>query len=107
MPRTPPICIWRKLVTRPWLESNEWKLHELTGGLYAVIERVGKQRLLVEVASRSAHQLEQAFGGRSERLSRDWLNEMIRARRTKPIRVGKRLVVTSDERSRAENALII
>src|SRR3712207_4824121 len=110
MPRTQPTYIWRKLVTSEWLEANEWKLHELTDGGFAVIERPGRKRSLVEVATASgtsARRLQQTFGGRSERLSRDWLNEMLRARSAKPIRVGHRLVVTSNERADQPESLII
>jgi ribosomal protein L11 methyltransferase len=106
MPKHAPTYIWRKLVTPFWLESNEWKLQELTDGAFAVIERPARHRLLIEVASSNPRQLLQALGGRSEKLSRDWLNEMLRAKRLKPIRVGKRLTVRSDGEA-ARNTLII
>lgn len=99
-----PTYIWRKLATADWLESNEWKLHEMTGGEFAVIERPTRKRLLVEVPchrAKQANQLRAAFGGRSEKLSRDWLNEMLRAKSSKPIRVGKRLVITHEAEGRA------
>lgn len=105
-----PTYIWRKLTTADWLEMNEWKLHEMTGGEFAVIERPTRKRLLVEVPCRratEANRLHAAFGGRSEKLSRDWLNEMLRAKSSKPIRVGKRLIVSSDEKHAAPNTLII
>ncbi len=110
MPKRAPTYIWRKLVTPEWLETNEPKLHEMTDGGFAVIERVGRTRLLVEVASENrakAHALQREFGGRSEKLSDDWLNEMLRAKSTKPIRVGKRLVVVNDERNAGPDTLII
>src|SRR3954451_9282952 len=105
-----PTYIWRKLVTANWLETNEWRVHEMTDGEFAVIERVTRKRLLVEVPCRNeadANRLHETFGGRREKLSRDWLNEMLRAKSTKPIRVGKRLVVTGDEKSAEPNTLII
>ncbi|MFL6569243.1 MAG: 50S ribosomal protein L11 methyltransferase [Chthoniobacterales bacterium] len=110
MPNPAPTYIWRKLTTADWLETNEWKLHEMTGGEFAVIERPTRKRLLVEVPCRrgiDADGLRDAFGGRSEKLSRDWLNEMLRAKSSKPIRVGKRLVVVSDEKHAAPDTLII
>lgn len=107
MPQPAPTYIWRKQVTHEWLETNESQLQEMTGGGFAVIERVGRARLLIEVASRDSTRLLRTFGGRSEKLSCDWLNEMLRARKTKPIRVGQRLVVTSDEETAEANALII
>ncbi|HEX8680374.1 MAG TPA: 50S ribosomal protein L11 methyltransferase, partial [Chthoniobacterales bacterium] len=99
MPTTPPTYIWRRLATREWVDANEPRLHVLTNGGFAIIERVGRKRLLVEVACSSrayANRLVDAFGGRSEKLARDWLNELLRKRSTKPIRVGSRLVVISD-----------
>jgi ribosomal protein L11 methyltransferase len=103
MAKSAPTYIWRKLATRGWVSANESTLDTLTAGAFAVIERVGRKRLLVEAACMSglANRLVEAFGGRSEKLSRDWLNEMLRAKSTKPIRVGNRLVVTSAE-ERAE-----
>src|SRR5947209_9261057 len=107
MSQPAPTYIWRKLVTPQWLETNECKLHELTDGGYAVIERPLRSRLLVEVAGNCAPQLQKAFGGRSEKLGRDWLNELLRAKRAKPIRIGSRLIVTSDEDATEPNTLII
>jgi ribosomal protein L11 methyltransferase len=105
-----PTYIWRKLATADWIETNEWKLHEMTSGEFAVIERVTHKRLLVEVPCRNralANRLRAAFGGRSEKLSRDWLNEMLRAKSSKPIRVGKRLVVSSNEKHVEPSTLTI
>lgn len=108
MANASPTYIWRKLTTAEWLAANEWTLQELTDGRHAVIERVGRKRLLVELACRGraeAARLNQAFGGRSEKLSRDWLNEMLRNRSAKPIRVGHRLVVTSDDEASHDEAV--
>lgn len=105
MPQAPPTHIWRKLVTPEWFETNEPQLQLLTDGGFAVIERVGRKRALVEVACATrakANRLTDAFGGRSELLSRDWLNELLRKRRAKPIRVGSRLVVVSDDDAHAD-----
>ncbi|HEY0368482.1 MAG TPA: 50S ribosomal protein L11 methyltransferase [Chthoniobacterales bacterium] len=107
MPQPAPTYVWRKLVTDDWLATHEWKLDELTGGEFAVIERPNRQRLLIEVASTNANLLKAQFGGRSEKLSRDWLNEMLRAKRSKPMRIGKRLIVTSDESADSADTLVI
>src|SRR3954465_10259425 len=101
MHKSAPTYIWRKLATAAWIETNEWKLHEMTGGEFAIIERPTRKRLLVEVPCHRARQADRllgAFGGRREKLSRDWLNEMLSAKSSEPIRVGKRLVVSSDEK---------
>lgn len=109
MSKHAPTYIWRKLVSGDWLAAHEPSVQEITAGLHAVIARAGKQRLLVEMAcgQAQARELERAFGGRSEKLSRDWLNEMLRAKKSKPIRAGQRLVVVGDEEGAPPEALII
>jgi len=104
-----PAYIWRKRVSAEWLERHQQELDALTGGTSAVIERSGRKQLLVEAATNGAgaRRLHRAFGGRSEKLGRDWLNEMLRARRTRPIRIGQRLIVTSDEAAAPSANLLI
>ena len=109
MAPTAPNYIWRKLVTQEWFDRKEFALQELTDGAFALIERPRRRRLLIELCADRAktREIEQRFGGRSEKLSRDWLNEMLRTRRTKPIRIGNRLTITSEARAKKENALVI
>ncbi len=110
MPKSTPTYIWRKLVSGDWLAAHEVSVQEITAGLHAVIARAGKQRLIVEMAcdgQAQARAMERAFGGRSEKLSRDWLNEMLRAKKSKPIRAGQRLVVVGQEEGAPPDALII
>ena len=61
----------------------------------AVIERPDRKRIELEVASRSRAQLQtlgRKFGGRVEKLRRDWLKRALR-RKTQPIRVGKKQLI--------------
>jgi ribosomal protein L11 methyltransferase len=81
--------LWRKSATRGWLSSKT------IAGL-TVIERPGRKRLQLEVCCKSATQarrLVDEFGGRVEKLPRDWLKRFSREQEGKPIKIGKRLVV--------------
>lgn len=84
-------------------------MQERTRGALTVIERPGRKRVLIEVATNGAgaRRLQRELGGRTEKLGRDWLNEMLRARRRQAIRIGKRLAIMSDATEGNENTLII
>ena len=61
-----------------------------------IVKRPGHKRFQLEIAcnarARSQVLLEQ-FGGRVEELPRNWLERFARARESKPIKIGKRLIV--------------
>src|SRR2546421_7495138 len=87
--------LWRKSATPRWLSDNENKLRTRTGDQLAVIERADRKRLQLEVASRSRAELQRLvnqFGGRIEKLPRDWLKRFSR-HKTKPIKVGGRSLI--------------
>lgn len=91
--------IWQKLTTTAWLDAHEFSLHQATRGGHAVVEIPKRIRLRVEsfCASRSiANALRDRFGGSIRRLPSDWRTRWLTAHRTKPLRVGKRLVVASE-----------
>jgi ribosomal protein L11 methyltransferase len=94
-----PIYIWRKLAKREWLLEHEAALDTLSGGRLAVIELADRKQLHFEAcASRTAAQrLLRIFGGKMEKLPRDWLKRFSRSNTAKPIRIGGRLFVTSAE----------
>lgn len=78
--------------------KNEARLSAHTGSGFAVIERPGRKRLQIEASSETRSQAEilaQAFGGKSERLPRDWLDRFCVANAGKPLRIGRRLVIHS------------
>lgn len=107
MARARPSYLWRKTARASWLSAHEARLQEQTGGEYAVIERPGRERLLIEAFSRTKHaaeQLRQAFGGSIAQLSSDWEAEAFAAARVKPIRIGKRLIVASNPSDAPKNA---
>ena len=70
-------------------------LRALVGDQLAVIERPNRKRLRLEVASKSPavlQELKNQFGGRIEKLRRDWLQRSLR-RKTKPIKIGSRKLI--------------
>lgn len=94
-----PIYIWRKSAKREWLVGCEARLDKLSGGHLAVIERTNLKRLQLEacVSRSSAERLLRTFGGRMEKLPRDWLTRFPQSKARKPIRIGTRLVITNLE----------
>ena len=87
--------LWRRLATQRWADDNQEKLWTLAGSELAVITRPDRKRIQLEVASgRRAALLNLAkqFGGRIEKLPRNWLKQSLR-RKTKPIKVGNRTLV--------------
>ena len=83
--------LWRKLAGRLWLASHETALRALVGGQLVMIERPNRMRVQLEVASRSQSHLEklgQEFGGRIEKLPRDWWQRFLRQQKAKPLKVG-------------------
>src|SRR6266576_3508727 len=89
--------LWRRLAARKWLSVWEEILRSKFGGRLAVIERPGRKRAQLEVACAfggQARELVQKFGGRIEKLPRDWLKRFARAQKSNPLRIGKRLVVS-------------
>jgi ribosomal protein L11 methyltransferase len=107
MARARPSYIWRKAASGSWLSARETRLHEQTGGEYAVIERPGRERLLIESFCRSrrrAEQLRKLFGGWVVQLAPDWEAQAFAATRVKPMRIGKRLNIVSETSDLPKNA---
>jgi ribosomal protein L11 methyltransferase len=88
--------LWRRLASQKWRSDNENELRAIAGNRLAIIEEAGRKRLRFEVASRFRSELQnltKQFGGRVEKLPRDWLNRFLQKQKTKPLKIGKRLVV--------------
>ncbi len=91
-----PNFIWRKSVSRAQLVDDEARLNELSAGAYAVIEQAHRKRVLLECfceRAAAATKLIAALGGTAEKLPRGWETQLFAARPTKPLRIGKRLLV--------------
>jgi ribosomal protein L11 methyltransferase len=87
---------WKKRVGAHWWRVRCENLTERFRDSLAVIERPGVECVTLEIScetERDARKLVREFGGRMERLRRDWLQHFARRTRTKPLRIGSRLVV--------------
>jgi ribosomal protein L11 methyltransferase len=80
------------------LSANEEALRLMVGHRLAIIERPPRKRITLEVVCKSRHEalsLVGKFGGCFEEIPRDWRKRFSRALRSKPLRIGKRLIVTN------------
>jgi len=76
----------------------EEALRERLGNDLAVIQQPSRKRALLEVACQSrkqARDLAKEFGGGIDRFPRDWLKRFSREQKAKPLRIGKRLVISN------------
>jgi ribosomal protein L11 methyltransferase len=90
--------LWRKLVSQSSLTASEEILRSRLGNELAVIERPGRKRLVLEAGCKSrwrAHRLVSEFGGYIEKLPRDWQKRFARQQISKPLKVGKRLIISN------------
>lgn len=92
--------IWQKFVTAEWLARNELSLNDAASGSQAAIQWPNRKRILIECSCRNingARRLMRDFGGSVRPLPADWLRSYQGSAKTKPIRIGKRLVITNVE----------
>ncbi len=88
--------LWRKIAGPHWLGAHENILQACSGGRLAIISKPGRKRRRLEIACTSrddSRKLVEKFGGRVEKLPRDWLQRFARLHQSKQIKVGKRLVI--------------
>jgi ribosomal protein L11 methyltransferase len=100
--------LWRKTVEPEWLDTREKILQTRSHSRLAVISSPGSKQLQLEIACRSRNQtqaLVKEFGGRVEKLPRDWLKRLSREEKPKPLRIGRRLVVTPSPSKREADSL--
>lgn len=96
--------IWQKFVTAEWLAGNELSLDDAASGRQAAIQWPNRKRILIECSCRNidaARKLVRDFGGSVRPLPADWLKSYQGSAKTKPIRIGKRLVITNVGRTLA------
>jgi len=99
--------LWRKSATARWLAVNEAVLQAKAGDRLALIERPGRKRSQVEVScdsARQARRLTSAFGGSAHKLPDNWLEQLGRRQKNKPLCIGKRLVVLRSPEEREANS---
>jgi ribosomal protein L11 methyltransferase len=89
--------LWRKSAGARWLVANETALRAQAGERLIVVERPDRKYLQLEVCcgNAQARELANRFGGHMEKLSREWLKQFSRKQRTKPIKIGKQLVIAN------------
>jgi len=88
--------LWRKRAGASWLRAHQEPLRSRAGDRLVIIARPDRKRLQLEAASESRKELRELvskFGGQIEKLPRDWLKQSFRQQKTKPLKVGKRLVI--------------
>ena len=90
--------IWRKRVTSDWLRLRSEELDCRFGEALAIVEQPGKRHVALQIScatARQARALILEFGGKAEKLPRDWLRDFAKRAQTKPLRIGSRLIVRS------------
>jgi ribosomal protein L11 methyltransferase len=97
--------LWRKLAEPGWLSAHENILQAQSHGRLVTISRPERKRLQLEIACSSLNEcrkLAEEFGGRIERWPRDWLERFADLGRSKPLKIGKRLLISATVSSRAK-----
>jgi ribosomal protein L11 methyltransferase len=95
--------LWRRQASETWWRDNAEELRTVAGDRLAIIEQAGRRRLQFEVVSSSRVgllNLAKQFGGRVDKLPRDWLKRFSRGQKTEPVRIGKRLIVLRSQKDR-------
>ena len=88
---------WRKFAELRWVKTHEDALQAKASGQLVIVRRPERKRLELEIVFRSrsdSSALLKEFGGRIEALPPNWLERFARGD-AKPIKIGKRLVVSS------------
>lgn len=89
--------LWHRTAELRWIKEHEDRLQAHANGQLVIVCRPGHKRLELEITRRSRGDsltLINKFGGRIKLLPRNWLKRFARTD-SKPIRIGKRLVVSS------------
>src|SRR5437773_4505581 len=100
--------LWRKLAEPRWLSARENNLQARSHGGLVIISRPGRKRLQLEIACTSrnlARKLIEEFGGRAEKWPRDWFKRFADLHKSKPLKIGKRLLISTTAPSRAKREI--
>jgi ribosomal protein L11 methyltransferase len=90
--------LWRKLAEPHWVSAHKNVLQARSRGRLVIISRPGRERQQLEIASTSlvaSRNLVKEFGGRTEKWPRDWLKRFADLRKSKPLNIGKRLLISN------------
>jgi ribosomal protein L11 methyltransferase len=102
--------IWRKRVTTDWLEQRSEDLLRRFGTALAITEQLGKARASMEVSCETRKEVlevRRELGGTIEKLRTDWLEQLAKRNRAKPLRIGSRLIVSRTRAPRTTTARTI
>jgi hypothetical protein len=102
--------LWRKLAEPRWLSVRENNLQARSHRGLVIISRPGRKRLQLEIPCTSrndSRKLVEEFGGRVEKLPRNWLQRFARLHQSKPIKIGKRLVISGEIDFQTPKAFIL
>jgi ribosomal protein L11 methyltransferase len=91
--------LWRKLAEPRWLSAHENLLQTRSRGTLVVISRPEHERLQLEIACRSfdaSRKLIEEFGGVTDKWPRHWLRRFAELRTSKPLKIGKRLLISNE-----------
>ena len=88
--------LWRKSASEKWWRANELRLRAIAGDRLAVIDQLRCKRSQLEIGSDRRVELQdiaKQFGGRIEKLPRNWLKQALHCK-TQPVKVGShRLII--------------
>ena len=90
-----------------WLVSREEKLQHRFGAMLSVVSKPERIRIEIQIACRSAaetNKLIREFGGRAQKLKSDWLDRCTLEQRTKPLKIGRRLIIAKLADSQSDSA---
>jgi ribosomal protein L11 methyltransferase len=90
--------LWRKLADSCWVNAHQDTLRIRSRGRLVIVSTPGCKRLQLEIACTTAgesRKLIRQFGGRSEKWPNDWLRRFADRRKSKPINIGKRLLISN------------
>jgi ribosomal protein L11 methyltransferase len=90
--------VWRKLAGLRWLSAHQSILQARSSGKLVIISRPGRKRQQIEIACSSrnlSRKLVKEFGGRAEEWPADWLKRFGDSRKSKPLKIGGRLLVSN------------
>src|SRR5262245_24739575 len=96
--------IWRKMADTRWLMNHADLLASRFDTRLSIVERPNLKRAIVEVACRTriqGRELINECGGKLVKLRRDWFQRDARKTRSRPLRIGSRLVILRTRPKRA------
>jgi ribosomal protein L11 methyltransferase len=95
--------LWQKATERRWLRAREQIFQTRFGHALSIISRPDCKRVQIEIACKSRNEsrhLVDEFGGRAQKLPRNWLKQFEREQRGKPLKIGGRLTIVRGSKRR-------